>query len=415
MAGRKKKTDKADSPADDAVKPDENETQGDATAPDAPADAPTPEEAATPPADGDSPASTEAEPKPEAEPEPEPGPEPDPETSPEPLPADMAPALTPDPAPAPQGANGFFPMLLGGVAAAVVGFAVAKFVFPDSWPASGDPTAALSQQLSDQSRALTALKQDVARLGDGPDLTGIEAELTDQQTQIAALADRLAEVEALAARLEARPAGDGLSGAALSTYENQISTLRAELDSQRDTIAAMSANAAAIEHSAASAAQDTLRRAALTRIQTALEAGTGYASALADLESSGVDIPDALRRTATGGVASVTELLDSYPDAARAALQAARAEAGDQTGGGFTAFLRSQLGARSLEPRAGNDPDAILSRVEAAAKEGRLRDALAEIEALPASARAHLDGWVQDVSIRLAAVDAMQQLSAALN
>ena len=35
--------------------------------------------------------------------------------------------------------------------------------------------------------------------------------------------------------------------------------------------------------------------------------------------------------------------------------------------------------------------------------------------ALPASARAHLDGWVQDVSIRLAAVDAMQQLSAALN
>ncbi|MGB0440740.1 MAG: molybdopterin-binding protein, partial [Paracoccaceae bacterium] len=44
------------------------------------------------------------------------------------------------------------------------------------------------------------------------------------------------------------------------------------------------------------------------------------------------------------------------------------------------AFLKTQLGARSLEPREGDDPDAVLSRMEAAAREGRFGDVEAEAD-----------------------------------
>ena len=78
-------------------------------------------------------------------------------------------------------------------------------------------------------------------------------------------------------------------------------------------------------------------------------------------------------------------------------------------------FIRTQLDARSLEPREGDDPDAILSRAEAATQQGRLTDALAEIEALPDVARAELSDWAAQATRRLEAVAAAQQLSEELN
>jgi hypothetical protein len=111
-------------------------------------------------------------------------------------------------------------------------------------------------------------------------------------------------------------------------------------------------------------------------------------------------------------VPTLSELQDSFPDAARAALAAAR-DAAARSGetGSLTAFLRNQLGARSLEPRAGDDPDAILSRAGAALREGRLSAALAEIDDLPDVARAELDGWAERARQRLQAVAAARQLS----
>ena len=83
--------------------------------------------------------------------------------------------------------------------------------------------------------------------------------------------------------------------------------------------------------------------------------------------------------------------------------------------GGFTAFVRNQLGARSLEPQEGNDPDAILSRAEAALREGRLADAVAEVETLPEIARLELTGWTGQAALRLEALAAMRVLNDNLN
>uniref|UniRef100_UPI0037C662F9 COG4223 family protein n=1 Tax=Roseovarius salis TaxID=3376063 RepID=UPI0037C662F9 len=101
---------------------------------------------------------------------------------------------------------------------------------------------------------------------------------------------------------------------------------------------------------------------------------------------------------------------------ARAALAAARdAAAREGDTGGLTGFLRTQLGVRSLEPREGDDPDAVLSRAEAAVGQGRLTDALAEIETLPDVARAELEDWTQRARQRLDAVAAARELSEELN
>jgi hypothetical protein len=77
--------------------------------------------------------------------------------------------------------------------------------------------------------------------------------------------------------------------------------------------------------------------------------------------------------------------------------------------------LRAQLGVRSLEPREGDDTDAILSRAEAALAGGRLGDALAEIETLPEAARAATSDWAARATARHDALAAAEELSAQLN
>jgi hypothetical protein len=105
-----------------------------------------------------------------------------------------------------------------------------------------------------------------------------------------------------------------------------------------------------------------------------------------------------------------------FPAAARAALAASvqpdpEAALGDR----MLAFLRAQTGARALTPRDGADPDAILSRAEAAMRAGDLDSALAELDSLPPDAAAALAGWRAGAETRAAAVAALADLAAGLS
>ena len=77
----------------------------------------------------------------------------------------------------------------------------------------------------------------------------------------------------------------------------------------------------------------------------------------------------------------------------------------------MAAFLQNQLGTRSLEPREGNDPDAVLSRVEAAVRQGDLSAALTEIEALPEAGRAEMADWEAAALLRASALDSAADLA----
>jgi hypothetical protein len=171
-----------------------------------------------------------------------------------------------------------------------------------------------------------------------------------------------------------------------------------------------------LEASAQETAQATRVNAALSQIRTALDTGGGFSEALAELREAGIEPPEALRSVAADGTFTLSELQSSFPDAARAALAASRdaaAQAGET--GGASAFLRNVLGARSLEPREGDDADAVLSRAEAALRENRLTDALAELGTLPEEAAAEMADWAASANQRLEAVSAAQALSEELN
>ncbi len=329
--------------------------------------------------------------------------------------ADMSPQMSPvvPPEQVVVQKGGFFPTVLGGLVAGAIGFGASQFLM-SAQSDDGGAIAAVKKQLEKQSGALNALDTSVQALSAGSDLEEIRA---DFEASIGSMTDRIAALEGQLAEIARAPVGDaGVSGAAFAAMQRELQELQAALENQRTTIDKISQLVSTEERNAESAAQATLRRAALTRVQTALDAGLGFAPALADLEATGVSVPAALGEVAENGVPSLTALTESYPAAGRAALEASRAaseEAGESSGLG--SFLRNQLGARSLEPREGNDPDAVLSRVEAATREGRLMDALAEIEALPEAGRAELSEWSGQVARRLKAVTAAQELGEKLN
>jgi hypothetical protein len=134
---------------------------------------------------------------------------------------------------------------------------------------------------------------------------------------------------------------------------------------------------------------------------------------LAELE--GVDLPIALTNAADAGVATTAELTDAFPAAARAALATARSEGVSGETGGIGGFLRNQFDVRSTAPQEGPGPDAVLSRAEAAIKEGRVADALAEIEALPEVVRAEMTDWTALATERAHALEAISTLSETYN
>lgn len=318
--------------------------------------------------------------------------------------------------PAPKAGNGLVPMLLGGLVAGAIGFAVASLTMPagtmDLLAAQDARIAAIQQQLTSQQSV------DLAPLESG--LADLALQVTGLQDELAATAATLKDrITALENRPVGRVTGEGSSGATVE-FEADVAALRAELsqltDMARTQLDTARAEAAAIEQNAAAAARAAAGRAALARLQAGVESGAPLGAALADLEDvMGTSAPDALRAV-RDGVPTLATLQDSFPDYARAALTTARAEgvAGeDATGVG--AFLRNQFQVRSVNPRDGDDVDAMLSRAQAALRRGLLHDTLAEIGQLPAAARAELSDWLALAEARADAVAAIDTLVTSLS
>ncbi|WP_296764421.1 hypothetical protein [Sediminimonas sp.] len=318
--------------------------------------------------------------------------------------------------------GGAWALLLGGAVVAALGFAAGNYAIPDP------RLDALRGDLSDQQQAVSALRDTVAELqqrdpapqdGRVDDLADtIEAADARTDTVSQSVDDLKSRLSALSDRLEAvenRPIPAPDSGEADAASRAELAALREALAAQREEIDKLAEKAAQREAAAEVTAQHAMTRAALSRIDAALDAGTGFAPALADLRAAGVDVSGDLVAVAEDGVETYSSLQSRFPDLAREALAAARSTGADGPQGDVMAFLRAQLGLRSLEPRPGDDPDAVLSRAEAALRDGRLTDTLAEIEQLPEPARVVLSDWVGDVVARRNAVAAAEALAQELN
>lgn len=315
--------------------------------------------------------------------------------------------------------SGFAPMLIGGVVAAGIGFAAASYLGSQGILFGANPDeeiAELTRKLDDQQDLIALLKSNQDKIAN----TANEARegatgVADANARAAALSERVealgGKVQALEGRLieaEKRPMTEGASSSAIEAYEQEVEQLRS-------LVAEQLAEAETLKEASARTAQETLAQAALTLVISALDSGAPYRGALTELASvTGVAIPSDLSAHADKGVPTNITLADAFPDYARAALADARKQEGDG-GNRLSNFLKTQLGARSTEPKEGDDADAILSRAEAALREGRLAASLQELEALPESSQALMAEWRALAETRLAATQAAETLAQSLN
>ena len=366
-------------------------------------------------------------------------PEPDPvladPVTPDPVTHD--PVMPPPPATKPAGST-FFPALGGGVLAAILGFGLAYFDILNLAPPVADNSVLIDRITRTETalataQAALATMQETVSVPETPDpdilarLAALEsdASVPPQVPGLENLTGRLDAFEAQLASIAAMPAdGSGASAAALAALQSEMRALKATgqtgsaemtamIEETKAALAKAQASAEAMSVEATAIVQTAQQSAALTQLRAALDSGQAYSGALAGLGD--VDIPPAIADHAATGLPTLASLQSGFPEAARLALETAlRADMGDSWSSRVGTFLRSQTGARSLTPREGSDPDAVLSRAEASLASGDLDAALTEIATLPPDAVSAMADWTARADRRRAAVKAVDDLTATL-
>ncbi len=267
-------------------------------------------------------------------------------------------------------------------------------------------------------------------------LDKIEAELQSRPAE-SALAARLAKVEAqtktfsdsLAAanqRLDsiavaaqgAREHADEASAAAKGATRNAV---------QASDLDALASRIAALERSVKSLSETTTQRAAPTddraarravatgALRAAVERGAPFTAELAAVKSFGADqgAVAALEPFAVNGIPSASDLareLSQLTDSLR------QASASKPANGSFLARLednaRNLVRITPVDAPPGNEPAAVIGRLDAAAEHADFAAALADVARLPPAAKTIVEPWVQKVNARNAAIAASRSIAA---
>ncbi len=315
------------------------------------------------------------------------------------------------------GAPKLAPMLPQGLAP------VAEFLMPGQFEAKSD-VAALRSEVTEKLAALEARPTgDVTQADVDKALAGIKAELGKNDTQ--EIKDRLAKVETrldtMAAELAAMNERLALqiteNGAALSKEAAaKLSGYQAVIDGLKAQIADIAAATSKQESNATAKVATSAASRLLTDIGSALDTGGSFQGALDGLtDLSGIEAPAGLAAIAATGTPSLADLRSQFGDVAYNALKAeTQAESGGSIVGKLGAFLRTQVGTRSLSRQEGNSTDAILSRIEDDLIKGNVEQALAEAETLSDAPKAAMKDWIASLANLSAARSAMKELAQSL-
>lgn len=344
------------------------------------------------------------------------------------------------PAPRRWSVGGALALVLGGIIAAVVGFLFAWVIAPDGWPIDTQKAAIaalddrIAKQEAEQSRLLqdqTALTMRLSKA------EGALATATALRDEVSELANGLGDLNDRVAVLDARPVIEttpdvGAEVAdALKGYRGEVETLKADVAEQAARAAALSdkfdtltadladrmKGAEALANEAKQVERAVLAQGALAALGRAITTGAPFGEQLAELAATAdMAPPAALSAAAPDGIPTLSALQDSFPMAARAAL-AASLTVDTDAGllGRLGDFLKVQTGARSLTPKEGDDPDAVLSRAEQAMREGRVAAALELVAILPQPGQAAMADWIQTAQLHADTMAAFDALTSALS
>lgn len=331
------------------------------------------------------------------------------------------PKAPPPPQPEPQVVKGsMWPGVIGGVIAAVIGFlaghgdAINQYL-PASLQRGAADLSAIEEQMAAQTSAFEAeIAQSTALIeAQAARIDALEAaSATDVLDVVSGLQGDVETLASQLAALEAQPAAAPEPG----VDPEEVAQLQSALADQEAQLAALTDRAATAEANAETEAARILASAALLRVVTAMDSGEPFVDALSELEAvTPVEVPAALAAAAESGVPTMAVLQDTFPDAARAALSAARSDVPDGEGATITAFLQRQLNVRSVVPRDGDDADAVLSRAQAAVRDGDISLALNELDGLPEVAGGVMTEWIEAAVARQGAKDAASALADSLS
>jgi len=316
-----------------------------------------------------------------------------------------------DPAPAQKSPLG--PMILGGAVCAVLGFGAAVLTQQSSplWPQ--DP--AVAELTAKTDGAVADLQTQIDAIAARPAGDVMQSDLTpmrDAVAQLSGLEQTIADLAERVSALEQATIEAAIPDDLIAKYRSEVESISALLESQRGELNTFMQDAKAKADQAAEIAKNTLAGGALDRIATALDTGSEFVQAMQDYEQAiGAAAPDALASLAADGVVTLQVLSQDYADVARAALAAARAEMDQGQGmAKVTNFLKNQFNARSVVPKSGDDPDAVLSRAEQALRDGDLAAAMDEISKLGPRAQATMSDWIAAAQARLDAQNTVNTL-----
>ena len=223
------------------------------------------------------------------------------------------------------------------------------------------------------------------------------------------IASQLENFDKRLAALEESAIESAIPDELVAQYQDEVKRLKETLEAQRESLQKFMAETAEATNEVTQRAKDTVARGILAQIRAAIDAGGPFDTAIKEFdEQVGHALPNQLRSLAQEGVQTYQELRDSFAEAARSALNAARDELNESEGFmGIGNYLRQQFQARSVTPKMGDDADAVLSRVEQELRENDLTGALNELDALPDAARDQMQPWIDQARKRQ---DALEQL-----
>lgn len=273
--------------------------------------------------------------------------------------------------------------------------------------------------------ALDALRDRLAAI----EVQDIEARLAKSESR---LQDVTAELKAMNERLALQITKNGAAlsenaAAKLSGYQAVVDGLRAQIEDLASRNRSLSQRMDEVEKAALRQAQavqqgvsamvvNTASAKLLADIRSALDSGASFQVALEGLaHAADISPPPALATVAATGTPSLAILRAQFGDVAIEALRAdTQARSGDGVVGKLGAFLRTQVGTRSLVRQEGDSTDAILSRVEDELAKGNLARALMETGSLSDEAKAAMQAWIADLERLNAAETAMADISRSL-
>lgn len=263
-----------------------------------------------------------------------------------------------------------------------------------------------------------ALEQRVAALEGTLKTLGQRLDSVSQRTDSAAATDGAAinELAQKLARADASGAqSNEAAAAAADSTAATIADLSARVDALEAGAKALTAQAKQEEKQVAQAFDDhTLRTAVIASALAGLvERGRPFAAELKAAQAQAAD-PSTLAPLegfAATGVPNpgmlTRELTELLPTLQRAA---------GHPDSGYLDKLEANaerlVRIRPIEETPGDDPAAIISRVEFKAVRGDLAGALAEFSSLPANVRAPAQGWIDKAQARIAALAASRAFAA---